>query len=119
MLYAVAFGSDGMNGDSTFGFEPIRIPSKIVPDWKYLLGAWARKSKVSLPAEEAVGFHDEDEFDNDEPLPIGFWIIDFKVKDAIDRAFEYDFPGSDSALYRMTYSCKVLCSLLCKETVKK
>ena len=120
MLYAVAFGSDGMNGDSAFHFEPIRVSDKIILDFKYLLGMWARKNRVSLPSEVvAVGFHDEDEFDNDEPLPVGFWILDFKTKDAIDKAFEYDQPGNDSALYRMTYSCKVLCSLLCTKTVKK
>jgi len=117
-LYAVPFGEDGVDGDSEFYFEPFQIKGGAT--FEDLLKQWLKKEKIVLPEEvkPSESFTDEDVFgdDLDRSLPVGFWIIDTKLKNAIIKATDVNI-GSDSTCYMVNRFAKMMCKAMCVEEI--
>lgn len=113
-MYATAFGSDGLAGDTSF--HPQHFEASADDTFNTLLEKW----KV-VYAKEYFGPEGKPEMLTPEvldeeciELPVGFWVYDEPTKTAVESVCESD-PGCDSALYAMIHSCKLIMSRCGKE----
>jgi hypothetical protein len=108
-LKAVAYGSDGLAGDSAFyPSEQGAIPASKDSTFDQLLDRW-KAWKM-----EDEGLEEEDMLD--EEMPVGFWLL---TEDDLEKAL---IPTeiecwNDGQTYTVNRAVKTLCAGMAKDTV--
>lgn len=101
-LFAVAFGKDGMDGDSAFYAPENKIVVRPRDRFKDLLKKWEKNPDL----------------EPDDERPIGFWIVDGKTLKAADAVWGSG-PGNDSATYTCNRAAKMVCMTLAIRTIRE
>lgn len=117
-IFAIPFGTDGTDGDSSYHLSSLPCTSK---DTFASLKAKLETATKDQNSDFAglVGDPDDDPDPEGDALSqlAGFWIIDQKAKDALENCDGGEI-GSDSALYRHIRTLKQMASRLAIRTVK-
>lgn len=104
-MLAVAFGEDGLSGDSSFYFSPFEVGSE--ENFQGLLKIWALSvcREYGLEEENPIKSLEEDE----QEFPVGFWILTQESVDSIDSSMEGYESNSDSEDYKINRMYKTRC----------
>jgi len=118
-LFAIPFGTDGTDGDSSYHLASLPCDRK---DTFASLKAKLEAATKDQSSEFAglVGDPEDDPDPEGDALSqlAGFWIIDEKAKEALENCDGGEI-GSDSALYRHIRTLKQMASKLAIKTVLK
>ena len=107
-MKAMAFGTDGIDGDSSFMCQTQDCYDN--PTWGELLADWLE--------DEGEGFTDIELFrDEWEFVPVGFWLLEDEHAEVIDVIWTAADPGSDSATYSTNRAGKAVAQKLATRTV--
>lgn len=117
-IFAIPFGTDGTDGDSSYHLASLPCTSK---DTFASLKAKLEAATKDQNSEFAGLVEDPEDDPADDGSPLsqlaGFWIVDQKAKDALENCDGGEI-GSDSALYRHIRTLKQMASRLAIRTVK-
>ncbi len=104
-LCAVAYGMDGLTGDSGFGVSS-GIEATEDDTFEQLLERYGEDGYAAEIAREDYG-GDVEEYYRDSPnsKPIGFWILEKSTVEVISAMYEADF-GNDGAVYACNRAAK-------------
>lgn len=111
-LVAIAFGADGLAGDSQFYGEP-EIPATDKSTYEGLLAKWRLWADDYFDDLGEDSYMDENDYDD----PAGFWLLKPKDLEIAKTAYEIE-AHNDSTCYHNNHMFKMLATKLASKTIK-